>query len=87
MARSPPFFGDAAACRWTFTLVESMARTPASTATVRSSCNAVNRRSTTSFLDHQSDRWWTVIHLPKHSGRSRHGAPVRHIHRRASAMV
>ncbi len=33
------------ACRWTFTLVESRAGTRTSTAMIRSSCNAVNRRS------------------------------------------
>ena len=42
------------ACWWTFTLVESMASTRTSTAMIRSSCNAVNRRSIAPFPDQRS---------------------------------
>ena len=42
-----PLFGAPAACRWTFTLVESMARTPASTATIRSSRKPPNTHNNT----------------------------------------
>ena len=51
------FFGAPVACRWTFTLVESMAGTRTSTAMIRSSCNAVNRRSIAPFLDQRLNRW------------------------------
>ena len=49
-----PFFGAPAACRWTFTLVEFMASTRISTPMIRSSCNAVNRRSIAPFPDQRS---------------------------------
>jgi len=52
------------ACWWTFTLVESMAGTRTSTAMIRSSCNAVNRRSIAPFPDQRLNRRQTVIHLP-----------------------
>lgn len=53
----PPFSGAPVACRWTFTLVESMASTRISTPMIRSSCNAVNRRSIAPFLDQRLNRW------------------------------
>ena len=59
-----PFFGAPAACRWTFTLVEFMASTRISTPMIRSSCNAVNRRSIAPFPDQRLNRRQTVIHLP-----------------------
>ena len=59
-----PFFGAPAACWWTFTLVEFMASTRISTPMIRSSCNAVNRRSIAPFPDQRLNRRQTVIHLP-----------------------
>ena len=52
-----PFLGAPAACRWTFTLVESMAGTRISTLMIRSSCNAVNRRPVAPFPDQRLNRW------------------------------
>ena len=59
-----PFFGAPAACRWTFTPVGSMAGARISTPMIRSSCNAVNRRSIAPFPDQRLNRRQTVIHLP-----------------------
>ena len=52
----PPFPGAPAACWWTFTLVEPNAGTRTSTAMIRSSCNAVNRRSIAPFPDQRLNR-------------------------------
>ena len=70
-----PFFGAPAACRWTFTPVGSMAGARISTPMIRSSCNAVNRRSIAPFLDQRLNRWQTVIRLPWRSGGSSTGLP------------
>ena len=58
------FFGAPGPCWWTFTLVESMASTRISTPMIRSSCDAVNRRSIAPFPDQRLNRRQTVIHLP-----------------------
>lgn len=55
--RPPFFFRAPVACWWTFTLVESMASTLTSTAMIRSSCRAANRRSIAPFLDQRLNRW------------------------------
>ena len=52
----PPFSGAPVACWWTFTLVESNAGTRTSTAMIRSSCRAVNRRSIAPFPDQRLNR-------------------------------
>ena len=54
---------------------------------IRSSRNAVNRRSIAPSPDQRSNRRQTVTHLPQHSGRPLHGAPARHIHSRALTNV
>jgi len=47
-------------------------------------CNrSLNRRSNTPFFAHWRKRWKTLFQLPKASGRSRHGAPVRTRHKTA----
>lgn len=44
----------------------------------------LNTRSKTPFLAHLRKRWKTEFHNPNSSSKSRHGAPVRAIHRTAS---
>ena len=82
-----PFFGAPAACWWTFTPVEPMASTRISTPTIRSSCNAVNRRPIATFLDQRLNRWqrWSTCRSAP-AGPST-GVPVRHIHSRALTNV
>ena len=78
---SPPF--APAAETWPRTVVESMlCRRLSAIAWVR----AVAAASHTPASLQRRKRWYTVIHLPYFSGRSRHGAPVRMRHRMPLTM-
>src|SRR5215210_3071038 len=78
LALSPPF----APCpwRWTLTIVASTMAYSMS----GSSEQASKSRTKTSALTQSRYRLKTVFQLPKKAGRSRHGLPVRTIHRTAS---
>ena len=73
-----PFFLAPAACWWARMTVESSIRHSRS-----GSCQACKRRPHTPRLDQRLNRWKTEFHAPNRSGRSRHGAPVRAIHKTA----
>jgi hypothetical protein len=75
---SPPF--APAPCRWTFTIVPSMRAYSKS----GSGDNFSKIVSNTPLSAQRRNRLHTVNHLPKSSGRSRQGAPVRTIHNTAS---
>ena len=78
LALSPPFAPWP--WRWTLTMVASTMAYSRS----GSSEQASKSRMNTSALTQSLYRLKTVFHLPKKAGRSRHGLPVRTIHRTAS---
>jgi len=75
---SPPF--APVPCWWTRTMVPSTITYSKS----GSSAKALKRLSHTPFFDQRENRFHTLFQRPKSCGRSRHGAPVREIHRTAS---
>ncbi len=77
-SRSPPFAPWPCRCTRTMvasTMAYSMSGSP---------LTASNRRTKTSAFTQSRKRLNTVFHLPKCSGKSRHGLPVRTIHKTAS---
>jgi len=74
------FLGAPAACWWALTMVESR-NTSSKSASLASSSNT---RCHTPRSDHLEKRLYTLFHGPKLRGKSRHGAPVRAIHKTAS---
>jgi outer membrane immunogenic protein len=72
---SPPF--APVPCRWTLTIVPSMSAYSMSGSPDR----ALKTFSNTPLSAQRRKRFQTVNHLPKSSGRSRQGAPVRTIHK------
>src|SRR5262245_16775859 len=80
LAASPvPLFFDPAAHGWARTAVESRIKTSRS-GSRRTAARAANRPA----LAHRSNRRHWVFQWPSRSGKSRHAAPVRAIHRTAS---
>jgi hypothetical protein len=78
LIESPPF--APVACRWTLTIVPSMRAYSKS----GSSDKARKSFSNTPLSAHRRKRFHTENQLPKYSGTSRHGAPVRTTHKTPS---
>src|SRR5882672_11593195 len=78
----PPFLAPAA-CWWARTMVESTIRYSKS----GSSDIASKIRRQTPFSLHRLKRRKTLFHSPNASGRSRHGEPVRTIHKTPSTNI